>query len=73
MPGENGSVRPWRSGHGASPSPPPPHREVRGCWTDALHAAIGHEGHNAVLRFGFSGVEFFMMLSGYVLARPYSR
>jgi len=42
------------------------------CWYVMLfHAAIDTGLDNAVLRFGYSGVQFFMMLSGYVLARPY--
>jgi peptidoglycan/LPS O-acetylase OafA/YrhL len=42
------------------------------CWYVMLfHAAIDVRLDNPVLRYGFSGVEFFMMLSGYVLARPY--
>src|SRR3954471_21440908 len=36
-----------------------------------FHAAIDTKVDNAVLSFGYSGVQFFMMLSGYVLARPY--
>jgi len=42
------------------------------CWYVMLfHAAIDTRVANVVLRHGYSGVEFFMMLSGYVLARPY--
>jgi peptidoglycan/LPS O-acetylase OafA/YrhL len=42
------------------------------CWYVMLfHAAIDTRVDNAVLRHGYSGVQFFMMLSGYVLARPY--
>jgi len=36
-----------------------------------FHSSIDVHVDNVVLRQGFSGVEFFMMLSGYVLARPY--
>jgi peptidoglycan/LPS O-acetylase OafA/YrhL len=42
------------------------------CWYVMLfHASIDTRVQNVVLRYGLSGVEFFMMLSGYVLARPY--
>jgi peptidoglycan/LPS O-acetylase OafA/YrhL len=42
------------------------------CWYVMLfHAAIDVHVDNVVLRQGYSGVQFFMMLSGYVLARPY--
>src|SRR6478735_2339129 len=42
------------------------------CWYVMLfHAAIDVRVDNVVLRNGYSGVQFFMMLSGYVLARPY--
>ncbi|HXU00650.1 MAG TPA: acyltransferase, partial [Polyangia bacterium] len=42
------------------------------CWYVMLfHAAIDTRFDPAVLRYGYSGVQFFMMLSGYVLARPY--
>jgi peptidoglycan/LPS O-acetylase OafA/YrhL len=42
------------------------------CWYVMLfHAAIDTRVDNAVLRLGNTGVQFFMMLSGYVLARPY--
>jgi peptidoglycan/LPS O-acetylase OafA/YrhL len=41
------------------------------CYVMLFHAAIDTRVDNAVLKFGYSGVQFFMMLSGYVLARPY--
>jgi peptidoglycan/LPS O-acetylase OafA/YrhL len=42
------------------------------CWYVMLfHASMDVHAQNAVLGYGFSGVQFFMMLSGYVLARPY--
>jgi peptidoglycan/LPS O-acetylase OafA/YrhL len=42
------------------------------CWCVMLfHASIDVRLVNAVLSYGFAGVQFFMMLSGYVLARPY--
>lgn len=42
------------------------------CWYVMLfHAAIDLRVDNVVLGQGYSGVQFFMMLSGYVLARPY--
>jgi peptidoglycan/LPS O-acetylase OafA/YrhL len=41
------------------------------CYVMVFHAAIDTGVDNAVLKWGFSGVQFFMMLSGYVLARPY--
>ena len=42
------------------------------CWYVMLfHAAIDVHVQNVVLSYGFSGVQFFMMLSGYVLARPH--
>ncbi len=42
------------------------------CWYVMLfHASMDVRAQNAVLGYGFSGVQFFMMLSGYVLARPY--
>jgi peptidoglycan/LPS O-acetylase OafA/YrhL len=42
------------------------------CWYVMLfHATIDLDAPNVVLSYGFSGVQFFMMLSGYVLARPY--
>jgi len=36
-----------------------------------FHAAIDVHFQDPVLKYGNSGVQFFMMLSGYVLARPY--
>jgi peptidoglycan/LPS O-acetylase OafA/YrhL len=42
------------------------------CWyVMFFHAGIDTHVQNVVLGYGFSGVQFFMMLSGYVLARPY--
>ena len=42
------------------------------CWYVMLfHASIDVHAQNVVLGYGFSGVQFFMMLSGYVLARPH--
>jgi peptidoglycan/LPS O-acetylase OafA/YrhL len=42
------------------------------CWYVMLfHASIDVRLVNGVLSQGFAGVQFFMMLSGYVLARPY--
>jgi peptidoglycan/LPS O-acetylase OafA/YrhL len=41
------------------------------CYVMLFHAAIDTGVDNAVLKHGYSGVQFFMMLSGYVLARPY--
>src|SRR3954447_13128826 len=41
------------------------------CYVMLFHAAIDTRVDNAVLSFGYAGVQFFMMLSGYVLARPY--
>src|SRR6266436_2645441 len=42
------------------------------CWYVMLfHAGFDLDVQNVVLGYGFSGVQFFMMLSGYVLARPH--
>jgi len=42
------------------------------CWYVMLfHAAIDTGSGATVLELGYAGVQFFMMLSGYVLARPY--
>jgi peptidoglycan/LPS O-acetylase OafA/YrhL len=41
------------------------------CYVMLFHASIDTGVDNAVLKHGYSGVQFFMMLSGYVLARPY--
>jgi|SRR5450631_2812546 len=42
------------------------------CWCVMLfHASIDVRLVNDLLSYGFAGVQFFMMLSGYVLARPY--
>jgi peptidoglycan/LPS O-acetylase OafA/YrhL len=41
------------------------------CYVMLFHAAIDMRVGNVVLDHGYAGVQFFMMLSGYVLARPY--
>jgi peptidoglycan/LPS O-acetylase OafA/YrhL len=42
------------------------------CWYVMLfHGAIDAGFAQPILGYGYSGVQFFMMLSGYVLARPY--